>query len=103
MSYVRTVRTARNAIAVQIVCSNRRGSREIEHIGSAHTSAELEILKTVARQQMHDNQDALEFDDRQPGDEEAPIVSSCARHLWEVLCTGYGVIRDGVSDPTWAN
>src|SRR5215204_1540355 len=92
MSYVRTVRTASNATAVQIVYSNRRGSREIEHIGSAHTPAEVEILKTVARQRMHANQDALDFGDGQPGDEEAPIVSSRARHLWDALCTAYGVL-----------
>jgi hypothetical protein len=87
MSYVRTVRTASNATAVQIVHSNRRGSREIEHIGSAHTPAEVEILKTVARQRTHANQDALDFDDGQPG--EAPIVSSRAKHLSDVLCTAY--------------
>jgi hypothetical protein len=92
MSYVRTVNTASNATAVQIVYSSRRGSREIEHIGSAHTAAEVEILKTIARQRMHANQDALDFGDGQPRDEEAPIVSSRARHLWEVLCTAYGVL-----------
>jgi hypothetical protein len=90
--HVRTVRTASNATAVQIVYSNRRGSREIEHIESAHTPAEVEILKTVARQRMHPNQDALDLDDGQPGHQEAPIVSSCARHLWEVLCTAYQVL-----------
>jgi hypothetical protein len=42
VAYVRTVRTASGAIAVQIVHSNRRGSREIEHIGSAHTSGEVQ-------------------------------------------------------------
>jgi hypothetical protein len=47
VAYVRTVKTASGAIAVQIVHSNRRGSREIEHIGSAHTSGEVEVLKTV--------------------------------------------------------
>ena len=92
MSYVRTVKTASNATAVQIVYSNRRGSREIEHIGSAHTPAEVEVLQTIARQRMHANQDALDFDDGQPGGEEAPIVSSRARHLWQVLCTAYEVL-----------
>jgi Transposase DDE domain len=90
--YVRTVRTASDATAVQIVYSNRRGSREIEHIGSAHTPAEVEVLKTVARQRMHANQDALDLDDGQPGDQEAPIVASSARHLWEALCTAYQVL-----------
>jgi hypothetical protein len=90
--YVRTVRTASHATAVQIVYSNRGGSREIEHIGSAHTLAEVEILKTVARQLLHANQDTLDLDDGQSGDEEAPIVSSYAKHLWEALCTAYGVL-----------
>jgi hypothetical protein len=85
VAYVRTVNTASGATAVQIVYSNRRGSREIEHIGSAGTPAEVEVLKTVARQRLHANQDTLDLDDNQLGDEEAPIVSSQARHLWEVL------------------
>ena len=45
MAYVRTVKTASGAVAVHIVHSNRRGSREIEHIGSAHTPGEVEVLK----------------------------------------------------------
>jgi Transposase DDE domain len=77
---------------VQIVYSNRRGSREIEHIGSARTPAGVEVLKTVARQRLHANQDTLDLDDNQLGDEEAPIVSSQARHLWEVLSTAYQVL-----------
>jgi hypothetical protein len=92
VAYVRTVKTASGAIAVQIVHSNRRGSREIEHIGSAHTSGEVEVLKTVARQRLHANQDTLDFDDGQLGDDEAPIVASQAKHLWETLTTAYQVL-----------
>jgi hypothetical protein len=50
--YVRTVKTKSGATAVQVVYSSRRGSREIEHIGSAHDEAELEALKVAARQRM---------------------------------------------------
>ena len=92
VAYVRTVNTASGATAVQIVYSSRRGSREIEHIGSAHTLEEVEVLKTVARQRLHANQDTLDLDDGQLGDQEAPIVSSQARHLWEVLGTAYRVL-----------
>jgi hypothetical protein len=92
VAYVRTVKTASGATAVQIVHSNRRGSREIEHIGSAHTPAEVEVLKTLARQRMHANQDTLDLDDGRLGDDEAPIVSSRARHLWEVLVTAYELL-----------
>ena len=92
MAYVRTVKTASGATAVQIVHANRRGSREIEHIGSARTAAEVEVLKTVAQQRLHANQDTLDFGDGQLGDAEAPIVASQARHLWETLTTAYQVL-----------
>jgi hypothetical protein len=42
---VRTVKAASGATAVQIVWSSRRGSRQIEHVGSAHDDPELEALK----------------------------------------------------------
>ena len=92
MAYVRTVKTASGATAVQIVHSNRRGSREIEHIGSAHTPAEVEVLKAVARQRLHADQDTLDFGDGQLGEGEAPIMSSQAKHLWEALGTAYRVL-----------
>jgi hypothetical protein len=103
VAYVRTVKTASGAVAVQIVHANRRGSREIEHIGSAHSPGEVEVLKTVARQRLHANQDVLDFDDGQPGENEAPILASQARHLWDTLGTAYrglgldrGLSRRGV-------
>jgi hypothetical protein len=50
VAYVRTVKTASGAVAVQIVWSSRRGSRNIEHVGSAHDEAEVQVLKAVAQQ-----------------------------------------------------
>ena len=41
MAYVRTVKTSSGATAVQIVRSWRKGSRSIEHLGSAHDEVEL--------------------------------------------------------------
>jgi hypothetical protein len=52
VAYVRTVKTASGATALQIVYSNRRGSRQIEHLGSAHHESELEALKMAARQRL---------------------------------------------------
>jgi len=42
---VRTVITGSGATAVQIVWKSVRGSRDIEHVGSAHSPAEVEMLK----------------------------------------------------------
>jgi hypothetical protein len=49
VAFVRTVRIASGAIAVQIVHWTRRGSGDIEHLGSADDEAELEALKAAVR------------------------------------------------------
>ena len=54
MAYVRTVKTASGATAVQIVYSNRRGARRMQHLGSAHDEQELEALLAAARQRLAD-------------------------------------------------
>ena len=92
MAYVRTVKTDSGARAVQIVHSQRWGSRDIEHIGSAHTDADLELLKAVARQRMAAGQGEL---DLQPpggpanGGGPLPITSTRAGHLLDALGRGY--------------
>ncbi len=47
MQYARTVKTSSGANAVQVLYSAQRGSRYIEHFGSAHDEVELELLKAL--------------------------------------------------------
>jgi hypothetical protein len=61
-SYVRTVRTSSGAVAVQVVWKSSRGSRDIQHLGSAHTDAEVELLKAVAIKRIAAGQDKLPLD-----------------------------------------
>jgi hypothetical protein len=87
--YVRTVKTKSGATAVQVVWSSRRGSREIEHIGSAHDEAELEALRAAAAQRIAAGQ--LELDlglDAGPSGP-LPITSSRMGHLVGALEHGY--------------
>lgn len=95
--YVRTVKTASGAQAVQIVYSTRRGSRDIEHIGSAHDEAELETLKAVARQRLAGGQDELDLG-LGPGGGPLPITSARMGPLWDVLARVYD--RLGFSEVT---
>jgi hypothetical protein len=44
---------------VQIVWSSHQGSRDIEHLGSAHDEAGLEPLKAAARQRLAAGQGEL--------------------------------------------
>jgi hypothetical protein len=62
VAYVRTVRTSSGAVAVQVVWKSSRGSRDIEHVGSAHSDAEVELLKAVAAQRIAAGQDQLPLD-----------------------------------------
>src|SRR5579871_6636578 len=90
---MRTVRTTSGATAVQVVWSSRRGSREIEHLGSAHDAAELELLKAAARQRVAAGQ--LELDlgtgEAGPGGPLA-ITSSRMGHLLDALEHAYRVL-----------
>ncbi|MGO4363477.1 IS1634 family transposase [Terrabacter sp. RAF57] len=79
---------------MQIVHSNRRGARDIEHIGSAHTPADVELLKAVARQRLAAGQGVLDLQVQAPaaGGQAAalppgtlPITSSRMGHLGDAL------------------
>jgi hypothetical protein len=92
VAYIRTVKTASKATAIQIVHSSRKGSRDIEHIGSAHTAEEVEVLKAVARQRLHADQDSFDFGDGRPGGATLPIRSTCCQHLWDALCRAFRMV-----------
>jgi len=98
VAYVRTVRTASGATAVQIVHSSRRGSRDIEHLGSAHDEAELEVLKAAARQRLAAGQAELELGLGVAGSSgPLPITSSRMGHLWDALCRAYDALGFAVA------
>src|SRR5438034_6510614 len=90
---MRTVKTASGARAVQIVHSSRHGSRDIEHLGSAHDDVELELLKTVARQRLAAGQGELDLGLAvgAPGGP-LPITASRMGHLLDSLERAYRVL-----------
>jgi len=92
--YLRTVKTSSGATAVQIVYSSRRGSREIDHLGSAHDDAGVELLKAAARQRLAAGQGELDLGLQPDADAGGPqpITSSRMGHLWDALACGYAVL-----------
>jgi hypothetical protein len=93
VAYLRTVKTASGATAVQIVWSSRRGSRNIEHIGSGHDDAELEALKAAARQRLAAGQAELDLGLGGPGPSgPLEIASSRTAHLQDALCRAYDAL-----------
>ena len=61
MAYVRTVKRGLRGHGGAETCIRRGGSRDIEHIGSAHGEKELEILKAAVRQRLAAGQGQLEL------------------------------------------
>jgi hypothetical protein len=59
--FLRKVPTASDATAVQI--AERAGGRDkvIEHLGSAHTDAEIAVLMETGRRKMHEDQGELDL------------------------------------------
>ena len=91
VAYVRTVKTASGARAVQIVHSSHKGSRDIEHLGSVHDDVELELLKTVARQRLAAGQGELDLGLDAPPEAGGPLPITASRmgHLWDALSVAY--------------
>lgn len=79
---------------MQIVHGSRRGSRDIEHLGSARDGQAVEALKAVARQRLAGGQGELELGldagaVAAGGSDPLQIASSQMTPLWEALCAAY--------------
>ena len=60
MAWIRRVRTASGATAVQIVDKSGGQYRIVEHLGSAHSPGELAALMQVGREKLHPGQEELD-------------------------------------------
>jgi hypothetical protein len=89
---MRTVKTTSGATAVQVVWSSRRGSRKIEHLGSAHDEAALEALKAAAQQRIAAGQPELGLGLEPAAGGPLPITSSKMSHLVDSLERAYRVL-----------
>ena len=59
--FLRKVKTASGAMAVQIAVKEGRRDKVIEHLGSAHTEAELAALMEIGRHRIAPDQLTLEL------------------------------------------
>jgi len=87
MAFIRKVKTASGATAVQIAYKQKGRIIKIIHIGSAHTGEELEMLLALARKQMQGNQQEL-FKETKPS-VRVSLKRSYSDLLWKVLQDEY--------------
>lgn len=91
---MRTVTTKSGARAVQIVYSRKGSSRDLVHIGSAHTDAEYELLLAVARERLAAGQPELElWPEARPAPSSVSIRHTRMGALWDLLDTAYRSLR----------
>ena len=74
--YIRTVKTASGAMAVQVVFSERKGAKRMKHIGSAHSESELALLRAEAQRIVDGDQLALDFGEVKPGGGKTPVKTT---------------------------
>jgi hypothetical protein len=87
------VKTASGAAAAQVVYSSHRGSRDIEHIGSPHDDAALELLKAAARQRLAAGQGELDLGlDTAAAGGPLPITASRRGCVLDALKHAYRVL-----------
>lgn len=102
MVFVRKVRTASGATAVQI--AERQGGRDkvLEHLGSARTDAELTALLEVARAKIYPGQEQLDMTAGSVPAGHAVITSKASALLWHVLSSAYARLGfDVLGDETF--
>lgn len=105
--FVRKVRTASGATAVQIAHTRRGVQRIVEHLGSAHDDAHLAALIAVAREKIAElhGQETLDpdvFDGRSRVRPGPVVVGSRSRVLWEVLERAYADLGfDAIGNETF--
>ena len=89
MVFVRKVRTASGATAVQI--AERQGGRDkvLEHLGSAHTDTELSALLEVARRKIYPGQGELDLAVGSVPAGQSVIMGKSSALLWHVLSGAY--------------
>jgi hypothetical protein len=86
MAFIRKVKTASGATAVQIAHKSHGQMVRIDHIGSAHTDEDLKLLIELAQEQLHRGQPPL-FD--RPSSLKLSLGRTCSRLLWDVLMEEY--------------
>ena len=105
--FLREVKTASGAMAVQIAVKEGRRDKVIEHLGSAHTQAELAALMEIGRRRIAPDQLALDLSpvpsapppaSSGPANVGAVVASKRSGLLWDVLHGAY--TRLGLGDAT---
>lgn len=97
--YICTATATSGAVVMQVIFSERRGAKTMEHIGSAHTSEDLAGLKAKAQSLIHGEQLSLDLGvDITPAGTEStdapvPTIGERAGYLIDAFVDAYRLLR----------
>jgi len=91
MAFIRKVKTGSGATAVQIATKHKGVVVKIEHIGSAHTEEELQILISLAQKKLHTKQ--MELFPEASSSLQIRIKRSYSGLHWKILRNEYRKLR----------
>ena len=99
MVFLRKVKTASGATAVQIARRENRRDVVVEHLGSAHTDAELAALMQAGRRKLEEGQGVLDLD-LAPGQDAgvAVVQQQTSRLLIEAIASAWRTLGFDVID-----
>jgi hypothetical protein len=98
VAFVRKVKTASGATAIQIAERVAGRDRVLEHLGSAHTDADLAALLETARDRLHPGQAELDLSAGRVPTGHAVITGKRHAVLWQVLTDAYARLGFDVVD-----
>jgi DDE family transposase len=102
MAYIRKVKTASGATAVQVAYTAYGKIIRIDHIGSAHNPAELELLNALAKTKLAAGQISLL--DPTPANTSILLKQSVSDVLYDTLLEQYQILGfDQIHDDDFAN
>ncbi|MFQ6486154.1 IS1634 family transposase, partial [Brachybacterium epidermidis] len=99
--FLRKVTTASGATAVQVVAKEGRRNRVLEHLGSAHSEADLAALMHLGRERLHAGQEQLDLDLTSEAAPSAGVLTMQdrrSRYLLDVLEVGWQQLGFDVID-----
>lgn len=97
--YLRTVKTASGATAVQIMEKKHGSRRVVEHLGSAHTPEEVALLKAAGRQKLAGSQPELDLGLEPEPDRGGPLPMRLTMGpLWRCLNLAFDALGLGDVD-----
>jgi transposase len=101
-AFTKKTKSRNGATVIQVVFKNGRKVTKLVHVGTAHSAAEEEELRSVAQDIIHEGQMALDLFEAEPTGLDLVLESTYSATLWQALTYIYESLGfDALGDETF--